>query len=354
MRILFTGFTSRTVGSKSLYDYLSNVLVLRRALEAAGHEVDCRRVRLEGDDLEIEQHYDAAMIGIAACNGFSSRYKLGALWTMNRFGRRAGIFPSDGRNIPMVMNSVATSIRNPDTFLGYKMLDKNNIIDYQLGSTPQMRAIWNETLQRLRDGQHTSPMLVATFPWGTTQPYATMFKTKVTQYDPTNLAWPLQLESTERWAEIGERRRAWIAPSLGDQDSWLNKNLGEWHVIEVGNKRRDDGYVPELELLQRYRTFEGVLAFGYPMMPAAAGWWRSRFMHAAIAGAVLCCDIKDRQAISTWAVNNPYGASRPEVEALQGPELRALAARQYDFFFSSAWSAERAAQTVDTFVKGLA
>src|SRR4051812_9149910 len=110
MKILFTGFTSRTIGSdRNQYDYTSNVFVLKRALELAGHTVEARAVSIEEDPC-IDEDYDCAVVGIAACQGMSSRYKIGAMWALHKFGSRAGIFPSDGKNIYIFPGSVRTCL----------------------------------------------------------------------------------------------------------------------------------------------------------------------------------------------------------------------------------------------------
>lgn len=350
MRILFTGFTSRTVGGRAVYDYLSNVDVLRRSLETLGHVVDQRRVSLTETDLT--ERYDVAFVGIAACNGLSSRFKLGALWTMSQFGSRAALFPSDGRNVGVFVNSVRTSIRNLDTFLGGKLGERNNVVEHEIGAASSWHPTWLDLLPRLltgseRRGRHVWQMLVPTFSWGSAEPYARAFDAPVTVWDPTSLAWPMQFQHRDQMSAITNRARTWVMPTLQDNDRWLDHNRGSWPVIQVGNKRKGEPYISEIELINTfYRQNWGTLAFGYPL--AEGGWWRMRYVHAAIAGAVTCCDRGDGQVAGA-----PYRHSRPDIEGMTEPQLNTLAAQQWAWLFDRAKTREETLEVLRSFVSKL-
>ena len=344
MKILMTGFTSRTVGGRPTYDYMSNVYVLKHALELAGHEVDQRRVSIEETDLT--QRYDTAIVGIAACNGLSSRYKLGAMWTMSQFGARAGIFPSDGKNVGQFISSVRTSINHLDTFLGKKLRERNNIIEHELGE--QRKEIWKTVLNLLLQGDHPWPVLVPTFSWGNARPYERTFRAPVTIWDPTCLAWPMQFKTSDQMSPPSTpRQRRWVMPTLQDQDRWLDKQRGSWEVLEIGNKRKGEAYVPEKELIEGlYRENWGTMAFGYPM--SDGGWWRMRYIHAAIAGAVMYCGYEDH-----YVIGGPYKHARPQIENMPDGELENLARSQHEWLFDKAWPEQKAIEAVDSFVRGL-
>lgn len=349
MKILFTGFTSRTVGSdRNVYDYLSNVDVLRRVLELAGHEVDARPVSLL-TDAGVADDYDCALVGVAAANGLSSRFKLGACWALHEFGRRAAIFPSDGRNVGVFVNSCRTCLHIP-RFLGEK-IKPNNVVDHELGAAyPE---VWTEVLETLEGRRRPHPwkMLVPVFAWGDAGRFGTAFGTFATGWDPTNVAVPMQ-----PWllnlsgAPIRERR--WVLATLQDNDGWVAKQGFKWPVVKMGNKRKarqGDGldYVSEQTLVsQEYTRAWGALAFGYPL--AEGGWWRMRYIHAALAGCVTCCDTKD-----AWVIGGPYKKNRLIVEGLTEEDLAVLAQEQKEYLFSKAWPADRAIEAVDAFVRGL-
>lgn len=353
MKILFTGFTSRTVGGDPTYDYLSNVFVLKRALELAGHTVDQRRVSLE-HDAAIEEDYDCAIVGIAAVNGLSSRYKLGAMWTLDRFNQRAAVFPSDGRNVGVFPASVNTC-RHIPRLLGEKMKERNNIIDHELGE--HYTDTWTSVLERLPYTNHIRcawKVLVPTFAWGRASAFGSHFGCEATAWDPTNVAWPMQFPGLkiidgrpERFGFDSVRERQWVLSTLQDQDSWVKKQNFKWPIIEIGNKRKGLGYIPEDQMIaQYYAVSRGMIAFGYPL--ASGGWWRMRFVHAALAGCVTCTDERDQIVIG-----GPYDVSRIRLENATDESLDNTARGQYEYLFDRAWSVDRAVETVDAFVKGL-
>ena len=373
MKILFTGFTSRTIGSdRNQYDYMSNVFVLEQALKLAGHQVDVRQVSLM-EDVEIEKDYDCALVGIAACQGLSSRFKLGACWTLHKFGRRAGIFPSDGKNIAVFPSSVLTCLQGEhkldgqkidsiDYFLGDLQREKNNVVDTELGH--EMKDVWRDVLRQLphRPGkpQCAWPMLVPTHPWGDVAIYGRHFGTTATGWDPTNVAIPMQFYIDELDADgrlklatqTPERSREWLLTSLQDQSNWLKKVKATWPVTVIGNKRAARNglaleYVPEKQLIDEYYTKAwGHLAFGYPL--AAGGWWRMRFIHAALAGCVTWTDDENAQRMP-----EAYRNSRVLLERWSDDRLAKTAADQWSQLKAASWSADQAVETVDRFVKGL-
>ena len=375
MKILFTGFTSRTIGSdRNVYDYISNVFVLQRALELAGHEVDVRPVSLLEDPC-IEEDYDCAIVGIAACQGLSSRFKLGALWTLHKFGKRAGIFPSDGKNIYVFPSSVktcltgqhwdgATQLDPIDYFLGYLQREKNNTVDWQLGR--EMKDVWRSVLERMPHSDvHPKcdwPMLVPTHSWGNASLYARHFGAVVMNWDPTNVAIPMQFNPLTLGLDgrlLGtdtvprqDRERAWVVSSLQDQGQWIKKQKCKWPVITIGNKRKArDGegvdYIPEMTLIKEiYTKYWGHLAFGYPL--ADGGWWRMRYIHAAMAGIVTCTDENDARKMP-----ESYQFTRTSLERFSDEKLREVAHNQWLELMDTAWPADRAIATVDTFVRTL-
>lgn len=356
---------------------MSNVFVLQRALELAGHEVTCRPVSLLEDPC-IEDDFDAAIVGIAACQGLSSRFKLGACWALHRFGSRAGIFPSDGRNVYTFPSSVKTCLTGVhkdgdvlldpiDYFLGYLQRERNNTLDAQLGADPQFKEVWRNVLCRLPHDDRKPlcawPILVPTFAWGNPDVYQRHFGGHTAMWDPTNVAIPMQFPDGTlgpdgrlpfvHEALNHERTRSWVLSSLQDQGPWVKKQSCKWPVITVGNKRLARGggmavdYVPELELIdQYYRTHWGHLAFGYPL--AEGGWWRMRYVHAALAGIVTCTDENDARRMP-----DAYRHPRSQIERYDDAKLASLAREQHVQLGAASWPVDRAVAAVDAFVRGL-
>jgi len=371
MKILFTGFTSRTTGSEQIrYDYLSNVFVLKRALELAGHEVDCRPVSLQTDPC-IEEDYDCAVVGTAACHSMSSRFKLGALWTMHKFGTRAGIFPSDGMNLYMFPTSLRTCLtgehgaRTPYEYFLSGQFDKTNVVDAEFAA--DMGPLFTSILERL-PWSESNPhcdwrVLVPTHSWGNPEVYRRYYGTKdLMTWDPTNVAIPMQFPAgtlapdgrlvAVHTALANERKRAWIVSSLQNQAVWIKRQNCKWPVVVIGNKRtasRGEGadYIPELQLIEEYYTKHwGHLAFGYPL--ADGGWWRMRYVHAALAGIVTCTDETNARRMPP-----DFQHSRIMLERFSDEKLAEVALNQHLQLMDSAWPADRAIETVDAFVRGL-
>jgi len=377
MRILFTGFTSRTIGSdRNQYDYLSNVGVLAHTLELAGHKVDQRAVSLETDPC-IEEDYDCALIGIATMQGLASRYKIGATWAMHRFGSRAGLFPSDGKNVSVFPSSVLTCLsgshgdRTPLEYFFYGQLDKEkpHFVEADIAAAMPGNA-FQSVLQRLPHSVHAPScawnILIPTHSWGNPLVYQQHFGAPVSTWDPTNIAIPMQFTPSEldadgrlkfdgptgTPADIGGRKRAWVVSSLQDQGPWIKKQKCAWSVITVGNKRKaakgeGDGYMPEKEMIASYyRDNWGALVFGYPL--ASGGWWRMRIIHAGMAGIVSCCDENDARCMPT-----AFKFSRISLEKSSDAKLAEVAEQQWQQLRSSAMSVDESVTLVDNFVKNL-
>lgn len=370
MKILFTGFTSRTIGSdRNVYDYLCNVDVLRRVLERAGHEVDQRPVSVITDPC-VEEDYDCALVGVAAMQGLSSRYRLGGLWTLHRFGKRAGIFPSDGKNVGVFPSSVQTATYRglhscgpfPAYLLGEGLKERNTIVEHEHGEL--IRNELADVLERLPQTDKLRcefPILVPVHPWGRAGAFGSAWGGQATGWDPTQVAVEMQFgtkfeahfDGRFMWArDVQERQRRWVLSSLQDNTPWVKKIKPTWPVLVVGNKRMAKlgtaiEYVPEWELINTYyRTSWGHLAFSYPL--AEGGWWRMRYIHAALAGCVSLPGELDAAVMP-----RAFKYSRWDVERANDERLAAIALEQHEAIRSTAWSVDRAVDTVNNFVKGL-
>lgn len=377
MKILMTGFTSRTIGSdRNTYDYVSNVFLLRRVLELGGHEVDIRKVSLE-TDVCVEEDYDCALVGVGACQGLSSRYKLGALWALSRFGKRAAIFPSDGKNVYIFPSSVRTCLTGThadhgtpitpiDYFLGKLQGEKCNIWEAELGGEAMYREVWQKILEQLPHVEGKAkcswPVLVPLHSWGDARAYERHYGAPTMMWDPTRVAIESQY-STDELASDGrfvfvhealanERERRWVCASLQDNAQWLKKQKLSWPVIEIGNKRKAAAgqateFVPEKQLVDEYyRHNWGNLAFGYTL--AEYGWWRMRFVHAGMAGQVAMADDATQMRMPL-----SYRQPRSLVERWPDEKLASVAQQQWIDLKSKSWSTDQAVQAVDDFVKEL-
>lgn len=369
MKILMTGFTSRTVGSdRNLYDYMCNVDVLRETLKLAGHDVDQRQVSLIHDP-DIASDYDAAIVGVAAANGLSSRYKLGSLHVLATFGTRVGIFPSDGKNVAIFPASVQSETRHashscgpyPAYLLGEGMGERNNVVEAKVGRAyEEQTGAFAAVLEKLPQTRKLACEFPALFPlhsWGRPDVYARAWGARVTAWDPSLVALRMQfpdLTVGERLpcAEMNVRERAWILASLQDNGPWLKKQGCKWPVVSIGNKRAAKAglghdYVSEDVLIRDYYTaYFGTLAFGYPL--GKGGWWRMRYWHAALAGCITLCDEQDAASMP-----KAFQWQRFQIERMDDEKLAETALAQYRALCESATSVDETVGTVDRFVKSL-
>lgn len=373
MKVLFTGFTSRAVGSdRNVYDYMCNVNVLAEALRQAGHEVDHRQVSIVTDPCP-EEDYDVALVGVAAINGLSSRFKLGALHTLHRFGSRAGIFPSDGKNVAIFPASVQSVSRVgehacgpfPSYLLGEGMGDRNNVIEHEaLRAQGASGESWlAEVLDKLPQTSRIKCAFPALFPlhsWGNPSVYGRAWGAEASGWDPTNIAIPMQFDPLVirpnggrlAFIEGAERQRRWVLASLQDNSAWLKKIKPTWPVVSVGNKRAAKAgvgaeYIPEDQMIREYYgTSYGTLAFGYPL--GHGGWWRMRFIHAALAGCVTCCDAND-------AIPMPesFKHSRIMLEHWSNEKLAEVALAQHEDIKRTAATVDQTVAAVNSFVTAL-
>lgn len=379
MKVLITGFTSRTIGSdRNVYDYVANVSLMVQAIRAAGHAVDIRALSLV-DDVDPQDDYDVTLVGVAACQGLSSRYKLSGLWALHKFGKRAGIFPSDGQNVKVFPSSVLTCLSGNhhdnrdnnrkldpvDYMLGFLQRERNNVVDAKLGF--EMKDVWRDVLNRLPHSLTAPkcewPVLVPTFPWGKSvvyqrhygSPFATCWDPSPFALDHIRASVFNELGTDGRLLPLGERERQWVLAALQDNSKWLAKQRCAWPVLEIGNKRKaadglGEAYIPETELFrQTYRENWGVLGFAYGApLSGDGGWWRTRVIHAAMAGAVYVADKDDARCMPA-----PYDLSRALVERWSNDRLADQAGAQHEVLMQTLLSKDESASRVDTFLRSL-
>lgn len=141
------------------------------------------------------------------------------------------------------------------------------------------------------------------------------------EFDPTPTFFkiitnvPHQLLAVDPPAD--DRYKHWIWPSLLKDDSWVQKQALKWPIDRFGPKGfpvvRD-----ELAVQMEYRNRVGAICPPYPT--AGSGWWRSRWIHSAVAGNVLLCDVADQ-----IAVGEAYAHFGSSYEAMSNEKLTEVA-----------------------------
>ena len=134
--------------------------------------------------------------------------------------------------------------------------------------------------------------------------------------DPTPMVINLDLHLKEE-----EQKPAWFLASLGDHAKWLAEEARPtWPVTSVGYLRGGQQRLAnEVEVRREGASHLGILAPPYDL--SGSGWFRSRFVYAALDGSVLHAGEADRAALGPAY----QAATIPRVENGQGNELLAQA-----------------------------
>lgn len=126
-------------------------------------------------------------------------------------------------------------------------------------------------------------------------------------FDPTPTFFKYVTEREYPMVPMKDRNRKWILPSLLTEDYWIERQSLGWPVERYGPK----GFIvldTEQDVQSMYRGYQGAIC--PPYKTAGGGWWRSRWIHAALAGCVLLCDDKDALAVGPEYLY--YGSSYEE------------------------------------------
>jgi hypothetical protein len=116
------------------------------------------------------------------------------------------------------------------------------------------------------------------------------------------------------------RNCKWLLPSLLKNDDWVEKQNLRWPVQRYGPKGFEV-LATERDIQAEYRLHVGAICSPYPTV--GSGWWRSRWIHAAIAKTVLLCD-----RVDGIQVGPAYLHSGQAYESATLPELAEIAQDQ--------------------------
>jgi hypothetical protein len=340
MKVLITGVTSRMIGSTRLrYDYLSNVSLIQKALEIAGHKVEVRKVDL--DEKDVSKNYDVALVGLAHIYSLGAGYYPQATRVLHEFGERAALYCDDWACVGLG-ETLKGVLRGWDRYLNWR----------KYAITKEQEVIMHDTIAKIARGADGSeghcawPMLLPMFSWGNIRQFMEgnlQFEgQKLEGFDPTSL----YITPGTNKVEPRDRKLIWTLAVLQNHDQWLKKLNLRWPVLSMGNKRKGEQVLSEKDVVQHYANNWGVLAPKYPK--AGTGWWRVRYVHAADTGAIMLCDPQDGEQIGL-----SYEVTGAQVEAMKTKQLLELANSQHKDFFKHVLPPELIADQVSKFVENL-
>lgn len=341
-RCLLTGFSKAQCTGEVPLGVWAFSPQLRRALEEDGWEVHQREPRLD-DDPSL---WDLVLVGITPLLGFSGRHQYAALRLLNRawdWGN-AATFVDDWqlRSIP---SNLRTILKDP-TYLAGRQDRGRKDYDWALSH----RDCLLEVCERLLTSEW--PRMIwprHDIPTGT-RPDLLLKGNKddevmwggSTWVDPTCT---VGRPALERVSNV-ERNRAWVWAALTKAgEGWGARvaSRSEWPVLRAGKREWTLGKVPEPELVSKIYTANwGVLSPPYPH--AGSGWFRVRFIFAAMTRSVLLCHPKEMPL-------SAYDFDLAEIEALSPNLLRSVADTQADALRSISWPWSRFAEAVNLAVR---
>lgn len=325
MKILVTGFTALQNGSENRQIYKIDVpAAFVNTLRKYGHDVEWRKVELNENDFSM---YDVAIICVAPITSSNSSQGLGALKALNR-AKKAVIFYDDWK-LKEVNASWKAVLKQ-----GKKQFHKKwgNGMNFYKNPTDEIEANADELLIVINDlftkGREKWKILCPMFEWGNkgiidNKSIAFLTKENFNYIDPT----PAVI-NMDRSIGSGESKvKQWCIASIADHTPWIKKQHLKWPVNYYGcRKLKCERLKTEEDVYNLYKIHWGVLSPEYPQ--SGSGWFRARFIYAALAHSVLWCGKKDAQALGL-----SYQMEPALIELHTEAELSELADKQADELF---------------------
>ena len=286
MKILVSGATGIQVGREPIMNYVSFHPLFVKILRELGHEVDNRPVVI-GEDLS---KYDRLVIASAPIASMGARWTYSALWAMSWWDRvpvGSLIDDWDARPIGSSIRIAASGAWNRL----FRTLETEMVprFDKEWVEEEENQAVLKKTVRRLR---RDYPQTIAPFfKWGDNP--AAIFGSaplpfrEIAAVDPS----PIQTNFTIEPVADSEKKRQWIMATLRDWSWWYDPLKLEWPIINFGHLKSKQPRIDESQVVKQYAESWGVLVPKYPH--AGHGWWRTRVVFAALAGAISMADRRD-------------------------------------------------------------
>lgn len=286
------------------------------------------RITKVGDPLPPDT--DAVMLSMLLPRSFNSPYALGAIWTISealRLDIPLVLYFTDWAFFRAVVEFRSIAKAGPSYFLktigGYPQYDEPEDQVRLHGETmiDVCRQYDTPTSKLWKQAQVLVPRYTNWGDVGIIQKYLPGANPVLTM-DPT-LLFVQYLESVapmkepKEWAD---RSRTWVLPSLLKDDTWLDKQALRWPIHRYGPK----GFPVvqnERDVLNAYGDARGGLC--PPYSTVGSGWWRSRWIHSALAGSLLLA-----HRVDSVKVGEEYCYDGPEYEAMPPAKQHQLAKDQ--------------------------
>lgn len=340
MKILVTGVTREQANArinKPKFSMIQGMPAIVRSLKNLGHEVDHRQVVL-GEDLS--GRYDAAVIGMAPINSFpANKCGLGTLYAIGALDCPTIVYWEDWQ-WRASLSGLRRLMRNPHdldkmTSNGERFYqDDPDLVDRHRDHLVHVATGLLQPWKRLYG-------LVPAYEWGD----LSVVTKELPSGDRTrriDLAPEAMLHVKPAYDRIVEQLKQpkevqWTCASLVDHDNWIAKQKLEWPVQLFGRRRGEHVRLDtEGDVAVEIARSAGSLCPKYHH--AGSGWWRARFITAALGRTVLGADPKEA---GLSPLGTPYSYTPAQIERFSPQERMDLAVAQQEALWPWLWDQEK-------------
>ena len=331
MRILVTGCSQQQCGSGTKQGYQPVIEMHVQALRDLGHEVTQRPVVIDDDEALT---HDVLIVGQVPCLSVAGHHVYPALNLLERAEAKGNrvILNVDDWQFPRIHDNLMTVAR------GTHRITRESVFKGRPGydwiTSPEGQRALDHHLERMLT-RPWPPVMYPAFAWGDHKLLAGHLPAERSYFlDPTS--YTRSYHTNEPSLTDGERHRRWVLGVLSDQSAWL-KTLGPmtWDLHLAGRPKEGAPAMQEADLVRLYADSWGVLSPLYKKV-AGSGWWRNRFVYAAITRSVLLADTEEVKNLGA-----PYLADVRDVEACTTSQLRELAEAQAACLRAKVWNRDR-------------
>src|SRR3954469_20379906 len=341
MRVLVTGCTQQQCGSGTKQGYQPVLDMHVQAMRDLGHEVTQRPVVIDDDEALT---HDVLIVGQVACLSIAGPHISPVLNLIERAeaaGKRI-ILNVDDWQFPRLLDNLMTVARLPSRIARETVFKGRP--GYGWLVSPEGQRTLDHHLERMLT-RPWPPVIYPAFAWGNHRLLSGHLPAERSFFlDPTSYTRPYPLP--EPRLTDGERHRRWVLGVLSDQSTGL-RSLGPmtWDLHLAGRPKEGAPPMQEADLVQLYADSWGVLSPLYKKV-AGSGWWRNRFVYAAMTRSVLLADPEEVRNLGA-----AYLADVRDVEALTTGELRQLAEAQAECLRAKVWSRDRYLTELEGMIK---
>lgn len=329
VKILLTGMTPAQHDTPLRRIKMVNVTVhaLVPALRELGHDVTWKPVAIDDPP---EHDYDLAIVGVAPLGSIQVKRKLGA-FTVLDWGLPTLMLVDDWRMYEIFSHIRSARRKGAVPYFTRKHGDGTY---YDVPADPHYRDKLVEQaprLMRIAEQLQAGPwpktwsMLLPMHRFGNPKLAVDMLKApwldlgRVATFDPSAFV-------EVRPSQVALRKeRKWALATVQHYEWWIVKSNFGWPVDYYGIRGTDTPVLKDEDaVFDTYSSYWGVLS--PPHQHAGSGWYRMRYLHAALGGSVLYLDPRDQRM---FPVESAYRVGTPaDVERLSDDSLAALARAQ--------------------------